>query len=72
LKVFVNREVPREPVVFVLRCFGANVSWDPLLFVGSTFDEQDTTITHQIVDRPSLENTYLSRFDIHLKVICSV
>jgi pescadillo len=72
LKVFVNREVPREPVVFVLRCFGANVSWDPLLFVGSTFDEHDTTITHQIVDRPSLENTYLSRLAIFLDVMSFV
>ncbi|XP_059482472.1 pescadillo homolog [Neocloeon triangulifer] len=62
LKVFVNREVPREPVVFVLRCFGAEVSWDPLLFVGSTFDEHDTKITHQIIDRPSLERSYLSRY----------
>ena len=61
LKVFLNREVPREPLVFLLRCFGAEVSWDKLLFVGSTFDENDETITHQIVDRPSMDKQYISR-----------
>ena len=62
LKVFLNREVPREPLVFVLRCFGAEVSWDKLLFVGATFDESDETITHQIVDRPSMTKQYISRY----------
>ncbi|XP_076289348.1 pescadillo homolog isoform X1 [Lasioglossum baleicum] len=62
LKVFLNREVPREPLVFVLRCFGAEVSWDKLLFVGATFDETDETITHQIVDRPSMSKQYISRY----------
>ncbi|CAK9812566.1 Pescadillo homolog [Anthophora quadrimaculata] len=62
LKVFLNREVPREPLVFMLRCFGAEVSWDKLLFVGATFDENDETITHHIVDRPSMEKQYISRY----------
>ncbi|XP_034194756.2 pescadillo homolog [Osmia lignaria lignaria] len=62
LKVFLNREVPREPLVFMLRCFGAEVSWDKLLFVGATFDESDETITHQIVDRPSMTKQYISRY----------
>nr|XP_034194756.1 pescadillo homolog [Osmia lignaria] len=62
LKVFLNREVPREPLVFILRCFGAEVSWDKLLFVGATFDESDETITHQIVDRPSMTKQYISRY----------
>jgi len=61
LKVFLNREVPREPLVFALRCLGASVSWDATLFVGATFQENDETITHQIVDRPSIETQYLSR-----------
>lgn len=61
LKFFINREVPREPLVFIIRCFGGKVSWDKHLFVGSTFDETDETITHQIVDRPSLSNQYISR-----------
>ncbi|XP_011646012.1 pescadillo homolog [Pogonomyrmex barbatus] len=62
LKIFINREVPREPLVFILRCFGGEVSWDKLLFVGATFDENDETITHQIVDRPSISKQYVSRF----------
>ncbi|KAL0104908.1 hypothetical protein PUN28_016510 [Cardiocondyla obscurior] len=62
IKVFINREVPREPLVFVLRCFGGEVSWDKLLFVGATFDENDETITHQIVDRSSMNKQYISRY----------
>ncbi|XP_012251511.2 pescadillo homolog [Athalia rosae] len=62
LKFFINREVPREPLVFVLRCFGAEVSWDKVLFVGSTFDENDESITHQIVDRPKMAKQFISRY----------
>lgn len=61
LKFFINREVPREPLVFIIRCFGGKVSWDKSCFVGSTFDEDDETITHQIVDRPSMGKQYISR-----------
>lgn len=61
LKFFINREVPREPLVFIIRSFGGRVSWDRNLFVGATFDEADETITHQIVDRPSLTKQYISR-----------
>lgn len=38
------------------------VSWDKMLFVGSTFDEDDETITHQIIDRPSVDKKYISRY----------
>ncbi|XP_034231080.1 pescadillo homolog [Thrips palmi] len=62
VKIFVNREVPREPVVFCIRALGGTVSWDKRLFVGATFDEDDETITHQIVDRPSMEKQYISRY----------
>ncbi|XP_005175373.2 pescadillo homolog [Musca domestica] len=61
LKFFINREVPREPLVILLRSFGAKVSWDSTIFPGATFDETDETITHQIVDRPSLSKQYISR-----------
>lgn len=61
LKFFINREVPREPLVFIIRCFGGKVSWDKNIFVGSTFDETDETITHQIVDRPKMDQQYISR-----------
>uniref|UniRef100_A0A182PUX3 Pescadillo homolog n=1 Tax=Anopheles epiroticus TaxID=199890 RepID=A0A182PUX3_9DIPT len=61
LKFYLNREVPREPLVFIIRCFGGKVSWDKTMFVGATFDESDETITHQIVDRPSMDKQYISR-----------
>ncbi|XP_032676556.1 pescadillo homolog [Odontomachus brunneus] len=61
-KIFINREVPREPLVFIIRCFGGEVSWDKLLFIGSTFDEKDETITHQIVDRSQMDKQYMSRY----------
>lgn len=61
LKFFISREVPREPLVFVIRCFGGRVSWDKSCFVGATFDEDDETITHQISDRPSQGKQYISR-----------
>lgn len=61
LKIFINREVPREPLVFLIRCLGGKVSWDKTLFVGATFDETDESITHQIVDRPSVGKQYMSR-----------
>lgn len=61
LKFYLNREVPREPLVFILRSFGGLVSWDKTLFPGSTFEETDETIDYQIVDRPDIEKQYLSR-----------
>jgi len=64
IKVFINREVPREPLVFILRSFGGLVSWDKLLFVGATFDEDDKTITHQIIDRPKMNKQYDTRYCI--------
>lgn len=64
LKIFINREVPREPLVFIIRCFGGEVSWDKSLFVGSTFDESNETITHQIVDRQRMDKQYISRYYI--------
>lgn len=62
LRIFINREVPREPLVFIIRCFGGKVSWDKSIFVGATFDEDDETITHQIMDRPMMtDKKYMSR-----------
>ncbi|CAH1645964.1 unnamed protein product [Spodoptera littoralis] len=62
LKFFINREVPREPLVFIIRCFGGEVSWDKDHFVGASFDETDESIAYQIVDRPSMDKQYLSRY----------
>ncbi|XP_022671338.1 pescadillo homolog [Varroa destructor] len=64
LKVFLNREVPREPFTFVLRSLGAQVSWDVYTFPGASFDEKDTSVTHQIVDRPLVANRVLNRYYI--------
>ncbi|XP_011200736.2 pescadillo homolog [Bactrocera dorsalis] len=61
LKFYVNREVPREPIVILIRSFGGKVSWDCTAFVGATYNESDETITHQIVDRPILSKKYISR-----------
>lgn len=61
LKFYVNREVPREPLVILIRSFGGKVSWDSTVFIGATYDESDETITHQIVDRPALSMKYISR-----------
>ncbi|XP_077418134.1 pescadillo [Vanacampus margaritifer] len=64
LKFFLNREVPRESLAFVIRCFGGEVSWDRTVCIGRTYDETDETITHQIVDRPSVGTQYINRYYI--------
>lgn len=53
---FLSRETPRLPLEFILRAFGCKrVSWDATLGDGAfTHDENDPSITHQIVDRPPL------------------
>jgi len=63
LNVFLNREVPREPLVFILRSFGASVSWDGTICpAGGLLSEDDEAITHQIVDRPPSGKQYMSRY----------
>ncbi|KAM9810622.1 pescadillo [Neosynchiropus ocellatus] len=61
-KFFLNREVPRESLAFVIRCFGGLVSWDKSVCIGSTYDATDESITHQIVDRPSVDKQYINRY----------
>uniref|UniRef100_A0A8D0DXV0 Pescadillo homolog n=1 Tax=Salvator merianae TaxID=96440 RepID=A0A8D0DXV0_SALMN len=61
LRFFLNREVPREPLAFVIRCFGGEVSWDKSVCIGATYDMSDPSITHQIVDRPGLEKQVIGR-----------
>ncbi|XP_076587890.1 pescadillo [Chaetodon auriga] len=65
LKFFLNREVPRESLAFVIRCFGGEVSWDKSVCIGSTYEVTDETITHQIVDRPSVDKQYINRYYIY-------
>lgn len=62
LKFYINREVPRESLVFIVRSCEGEVSWDASIFPGATFDEADESITHQIVDRPTIDKQYLSRY----------
>jgi len=62
LRFFLGREVPREPLVFMVRAVGGEVSWDATVAPGATFASSDTTITHQISDRPSIDDQVLGRF----------
>jgi len=52
LKFFLGREIPKEPLVFMIRAFGGQVSWDNTAAPGSTFTVDEASITHQICDRP--------------------
>ncbi|XP_031551123.1 pescadillo homolog [Actinia tenebrosa] len=61
-KFFLSREVPREVLVFMIRCFSGDVSWDSTVAIGSTYSETDDSITHQIVDRPTQGHCFLSRY----------
>ena len=51
---FLSRETPRQPLEFILRAFGCKrIGWDAVLGDGAfTNNENDPTVTHQIVDRP--------------------
>jgi len=60
-KFYISREVPRDALVFIIRCFGGLVSWDETVSIGSTFTEKDDGITHQLIDRPSINNQRLDR-----------
>ena len=51
----------REVLVFLIRGFGGEVSWDSTLAIGSTYSEDDSKITHQIVDRPAIQKQVLTR-----------
>ncbi|TAQ90790.1 hypothetical protein B7494_g847 [Chlorociboria aeruginascens] len=54
---FLSRETPRQPLEFILRAFGCKrIGWDAVLGDGAfTHNEQDPSITHQIVDRPPVQ-----------------
>ncbi|XP_040272646.1 pescadillo homolog isoform X3 [Bufo bufo] len=62
LKFFLNREVPREALAFVIRSFGGQVSWDSSVCIGATYDSSDTSITHHIVDRPNVGPQVINRY----------
>lgn len=54
LTFFISREAPRHPIEFLLRAFGCKrIGWNRVVGEGAfTFDEYDSRITHQIVDKP--------------------
>jgi pescadillo len=54
---FLSRETPRQPLEFLLRAFGCKrIGWDATLGEGAyTTNEQDPSITHQVVDRPPVQ-----------------
>eukprot|EP00088_Acartia_fossae_P041174 TRINITY_DN4306_c0_g1_i4.p1 TRINITY_DN4306_c0_g1~~TRINITY_DN4306_c0_g1_i4.p1 ORF type:complete len:587 (+),score=207.34 TRINITY_DN4306_c0_g1_i4:59-1819(+) len=62
LKFFLGREVPREPLVFMIRSMGGEVSWDATVAPGSTYQESDERITHHIADRNQIPDKKLGRF----------
>jgi len=62
LKFFLGREVPREPLVFMIRSVGGEVSWCETAAPGATFKEDDDRVTHQISDRDVIGNKKLGRF----------
>ncbi|PVI02338.1 hypothetical protein DM02DRAFT_559960 [Periconia macrospinosa] len=55
---YLSRETPRAPLEFLLKAFGCKrIGWDGAFGEGAfTTNESDPSITHQIVDRPSLSN----------------
>jgi len=57
---FLNREVPRKSLYFVIRSFGGKISWD-IEETGEPSKEGNDYITHHIADRPSLDKIYLNR-----------
>ncbi|ESO00624.1 hypothetical protein HELRODRAFT_185761 [Helobdella robusta] len=61
-KFFLNREVDRETFTFVIRACGGEVSWCKTGFpIGATYDCDDESITHQVVDRTNVKNNLLNR-----------
>jgi pescadillo protein len=52
---WLSREVPRESLEFVIKCFGGRVSWD------GNGKDTDLTITHCIVDRPKVDQAIITR-----------
>ena len=62
---FLSRETPRQSLEFILKAFGCKrIGWDSVLGEGAfTTNELDSTITHQIVDRPVVQAAVTSEGD---------
>lgn len=46
---------------YVISACGGNVSWDKTMCAGATYDVSDESITHQIIDRPKLNDIVINR-----------
>ena len=60
-RMFVSREVPRQSLVFVVRAMGGTVSWCATVAGAGPFTEDDSSVTHEIVDRPFVSTKYDGR-----------
>ena len=49
---YLSREVTRPTLEFIIRSFGGQVGWDPILGAGSPLSITDPRITHHVIDRP--------------------
>ena len=65
LRFFLGREVPREPLVFMLRAVGGEVSWDATVAPGATFASTDSTVTHQVIRQLEMLHFNSSTFTSH-------
>lgn len=60
-KFFISREVPRDSLVFIVKCYGGDVSWDEIVGIGSSYQASDEQITHHVIDRPTINNQRMDR-----------
>lgn len=75
-QIFISREVPLKMLAFVLQCMGATISFPrqqpleetdgkeggaPPALTASLLNEDDPSLTHQIVDRPALSRMFVGR-----------
>ena len=51
---YLSRETSRPIFEFIVRCFGGRIGWSDTSGSGSPFSETDDSITHVIIDRPSI------------------
>ncbi|KHN72215.1 Pescadillo -like protein [Toxocara canis] len=58
-RFWINREAPKDMLAIIIRSCGGTVSWDNC--PGSSYSEEDTRITHQVIDRPLIGNVNINR-----------
>ena len=61
LVFYISREVPLYLSKFIIQACGGICGWDNVASFGSPFDEQDSRITIQISDRPTIINQQQGR-----------